>query len=320
MRTSRVLVSIVVIGLAFGVVFAWGPASGFDGTPTVDPPRGPALQSLDPGRRVAAPAAVGTMSPTGGPGVARPPAVVPAGIPAGVAKRAPADAIRSGTQALREGRSEQALQAFEYAAREGEPFAIWKLGRMYADGDGVDQNKLRSFEYFKNLTRTHAENPPIPGTQQARLVASAFLALGHFYLEGIPETYVKPDPVMAREMFQIAASVYGDAEAQYQLATLYLHGTGLAKDGRQAARWFKNAADKGLRRAQAMLGNMLFKGQGVARQAPLGLAWLTVAKEGARADEAWISDSYKSAMAQATMDERALAGKFLEDIVKPRRR
>jgi len=131
---------------------------------------------------------------------------------------------------------------------------------------------------------------------------------------------VRPDPAMAREMFQIAASVYGDPEAQFQLANLYLNGTGTAKDGKQAARWFKNAADKGLRRAQAMLGNMLFKGQGVPRQAPLGLAWLTVAKEGARADEAWISDSYKNAMSQATLDERALAGKFLEDIVKPRRR
>src|SRR5207237_102590 len=127
--------------------------------------------------------------------------------------------------------------------QEGEPGAIWKLGRMYADGDGVDQNKLGSFGYFKNLTRTHAENPPSPGSQQARFEASAFLALGHLYLEGIPETYVKPDPVMAREMFQIAASNFGDAEAQYQLGTLYLHGTGFAKDGRQAARWFKNAAD-----------------------------------------------------------------------------
>ena len=244
--------------------------------------------------------------------------MVPQAAIPGAAKRAPGEALRLGTQALREGRSEQAVQALEYAAKEGEPGAIWKLGKMYADGDGVDQNKLRSFEYFKNLTKSYADDPP--GTQQARFVATAFLALGHFYLEGIPDTYVKADAAVAREMFHYAASYYADPEAQYQLARLYLNGTGAAKDPKQAVRWFKSAADKGLRPAQAMLGSMLFKGQGVARQAPLGLAWLTVAKEGARADEAWISDSYKSAMAQATMDERALAGKFLEDIVKPRRR
>ena len=244
--------------------------------------------------------------------------MVPQAAVPGATKRAPGEALRSGTQALREGRSEQAVQALEYAAKEGEPGAIWKLGKMYADGDGVDQNKLRAFEYFKNLTKTYADDPP--GTQQARFVATAFLALGHFYLEGIPETYVRADAAVAREMFHYAASYYADPEAQYQLARLYLNGTGATKDPKQAARWFKSAADKGLRSAQAMLGTLLFKGQGVARQAPLGLAWLTVAKEGARADEAWISDSYKNAMAQATMDERALAGKFLEDIVKPRRR
>jgi TPR repeat protein len=249
----------------------------------------------------------------------RPPAAVPqAAAPQGVPKRAPGEAMRTGTQALREGRSDQAVTAFEYAAEQGMPDAIWKLGRMYSEGDGVDQNKLRAFEYFKNLTKSYADDPP--GTRQARFVASAFVSLGHFYLEGIPDTYVKADAAVAREMFHYAASYYADPDAQYQLGLLYLNGTGAGKDPKQAARWFKSAADKGLRKAQAMLGTMLFKGQGVARQAPLGLAWLTVAKEGARADEAWISDNYKNAIAQATLDERALAGRFLEDIVKPRRR
>ena len=245
-------------------------------------------------------------------------------VPQGAVKRAPGEALRSGTQALREGRSEQAVTAFEYAAEQGMPDAIWKLGKMYSEGDEVDQNKLRAFEYFKNLTKSYADDPP--GTRQARFVASAFVSLGHFYLEGIPDTYVKADALVAREMFHYAASYYADPEAQYQLGLLYLNGSGpgngsgAGKDPKQAARWFKNAADKGFRKAQAMLGTMLFKGQGVARQVPLGLAWLTVAKEGARADEAWISEIYKNSMAQATLDERALAGRFLEEIVRPRRR
>jgi len=302
MRASKVIVGIGLVGLTLAI----GSASGFDGTPTVDAPRGPTLQSREPGRLVAPP----TTPAVGAP---RPPAAVPQ-----AAKRAPGEALRSGTQALREGRSEQAVTAFEYAAEQGMPDAIWKLGRMYADGDGVDQNKLRAFEYFKNLTKSYADDPP--GTRQARFVASAFVSLGHFYLEGIPDTYVKADASVAREMFHYAASYYADPEAQYQLGLLYLNGTGAGKDPKQAARWFKNAADKGFRKAQAMLGTMLFKGQGVARQVPLGLAWLTVAKEGARADEAWISDIYKNAKAQATLDERALAGRFLEEIVRPRRR
>jgi TPR repeat protein len=233
-------------------------------------------------------------------------------------QRAPLEAQRSGTQALRAGKLDQAVTSLEYAAGQGMPGAMWKLGRMYADGEGVGQNKLRAYEYFLNLTKTHAYEPP--DSPESRFVASAFVALGQYYLDGIPDTAVKPDAAVAIDLFRHAASYFSDPDAQYHLGRLYLLGTGTAKDGVQAARWLRLAANKGQRSAQAMLGSMLFKGQGVARQGPLGLAWLTVAKEGARADEAWISDSYKSAMAQATMDERALAGKFLEDIVKPRRR
>ena len=165
--------------------------------------------------------------------------------------------------------------------------------------------------------RMAADDPP--GTQQARFVATAFLALGHFYLEGIPDTYVKADAAVAREMFHYAASYYADPEAQYQLARLYLNGTGAAKDPKQAVRWFKSAADKGLRPAQAMLGSMLFKGQGVARQPAMGLAWLTLAKDGASSQDAWIAETYRSALAQASMDERTQAGRFAEELTRARR-
>jgi TPR repeat protein len=227
------------------------------------------------------------------------------------------EALRSGLQALRAGKPDQAVTALQYAAEQGVPGAMWKLGRMYADGDGVDQNKLRSFEYFRDLTKAHADDPP--GTAQARFVASAFVALGHFYLEGIPDTAVKADPAAAHEMFRYAATYYGDADAQYFLGRLYLAGQGIRREPVQAARWFRSAADKGHRGAQAMLGSMLFKGQGLARRAAMGLAWLTIAKDGAGPDEAWITDTYKSAFAQATEDERALAYRFLEDLLKSKR-
>src|SRR6478672_9180729 len=67
----------------------------------------------------------------------------------------PLEALRSGTQALRQGKTEQALMELEYAAEQGVPGAIWKLGRMYADGDGVDLNKGRAYDYFRRLTTMH---------------------------------------------------------------------------------------------------------------------------------------------------------------------
>ena len=85
----------------------------------------------------------------------------------------------------------------------------------------------------------------------------------------------------------------------------------------QASRWLRLAADMGQRNAQALLGAMLFKGKDVSRQAAMGLFWLTVAKdavakEGGGADDKWITDTYSSAFAQATEDERVLAHSYLE--------
>jgi TPR repeat protein len=77
------------------------------------------------------------------------------------------------------------------------------------------------------------------------------------------------------------------------------------------------AANKGQRSAQAMLGSMLFKGQGVARQPAMGLAWLTLAKDGAStSQEAWIAETYRSALAQASTDERTQAVRFAEELTR----
>ena len=90
------------------------------------------------------------------------------------------------------------------------------------------------------------------------------------------------------------------------------------KNSIQAARWLRLAANKGEHRAQALLGAMLFKGQGVSRQAARGLLWLIVAKDSASATEGWITDIYEAAFNQATDDERAMAYKYLENWVKRR--
>src|SRR5262249_46564448 len=50
------------------------------------------------------------------------------------------------------------LTALQYAAEGGHPIAQWKLGRMYADGNGVAQDDLRAFEYFSRIANAHAED------------------------------------------------------------------------------------------------------------------------------------------------------------------
>jgi TPR repeat protein len=208
------------------------------------------------------------------------------------------------------------LTALQYAAEQGQPAAQWKLGRMYADGDGVPPDQIRAFNYFSEIANTHPDEAP--GTPQARLVANAFVSLGHYYLNGIPNSKIKANPARARELYGYAATYFGDADAQYELGQLYLTST--PSDPHEAARWFQLAANKGQCRAEAVLGDILFKGQYVPRQAARGLMWLTLSKECAGADDAWVKPLYDNAVHRASDDERAMALVYLEDWLKGGRR
>jgi uncharacterized protein len=210
------------------------------------------------------------------------------------------------------------LTALQYAAEGGHPIAQWKLGRMYADGNGVAQDDVRAFKYFSRIASAHAEdNPSAP---QSAIVANAFVALGRYYLNGIPNSEIKSDPDRAREMFSYAASYFGSADAQYDLARLYLKTPDASRDDfTYGARWLGLAAQKGQHQAQALLGQMLFNGDRLPRQAARGLMWLTLARDGATADEVWIKESYNRAFAKASDDDRAMALQMLEHWVQGRR-
>src|SRR5258708_1394047 len=229
----------------------------------------------------------------------------------------PVAVVRHARSTQKAAAPDPSLTSLQYAAEGGHPVAQWKLGRMYADGDGVTQDDVRAFEYFSRIANAHAEdNPSAP---QAAIVANAFVALGRYYLDGIPNSKIKPDTERAREMFSYAASYFGNADAQYDLARLYLKGIGAPRDSKYGARWLGLAAQKGQHQAQAMLGQMLFNGDQLPRQAARGLMWLTLARDSATPDETWIKESYNKAIAKASEDDRAMALQMLEHWVQGRK-
>ena len=138
------------------------------------------------------------------------------------------EAVRSGMRDYNAGDKAGAARALEYAGKQGDTLALWKLGRMYADGDGVPHDDLKAFEYFSQIADDFAkaadERPDESLDRPNTVVASAFVALGTYFLDGIRNTYVKPNPRRAYEMFYYAASNFGDPSAQYSLARLYLEG------------------------------------------------------------------------------------------------
>ncbi len=240
----------------------------------------------------------------------------PANVPQAPAARPVDEAFRTGARALRSGETAKGLDALSYAAAQGHAVAQWKLGRIYADGDGVTRDDAKAFQYFSNIANSHAED--YPGTPQARFVANAFVALGTYYLVGIPVAGVARDQERARDMFSYAASYFGDAEAQYRLGRLYLDGIDGHRDPRSAGRWLALAAQKGQFEAQALLGQLLFRGDdGIQRQPARGLMWLTLARDGAaKPEDKWVVDMHEEVFAEASRDEQAKAFSYLEKWLK----
>src|ERR1700691_995055 len=91
---------------------------------------------------------------------------------------APSDALHAPTATPEPADRSKTLTALEYAADQGHLAAQWKMGRMYAAGDGVARDDKRAFVYFRQIANTHPEEPP--GTAEARIVAHAVVALGNY--------------------------------------------------------------------------------------------------------------------------------------------
>ncbi len=219
----------------------------------------------------------------------------------------PNQALRAGLADLKAGDTDAAAAALTYAADGGQDLARWKLGEMYAGGQGVPQDDLKAYHYFNQMVEDYDEDQP--DRQNLSVISNAFVGVGVYCLNGIPNSDVRPDPERAHELFQYAATIFGNPTAQYNLAQMYMVGTGgLTKDKVAAVRWLAVAAQKGHAPSQAMLGHMLFVGDGVPHQRARGLMWLEFAKDSAPASgDPWIRDLYQRDFAQASQSEREAA-------------
>lgn len=233
----------------------------------------------------------------------------------------PQDALLFGLQNLRSGELDESVAALKYAASQGHPLAQWKLGRMYADGDGVPRDDVQAYNYFLSIVSSfHEDDDDELDRRDLAVVANAYVAVGVYALNGVAKAKVEADPARAFSMFQFAAMNFGDPNAQYNLGRMLLDGRGCEKDQRQAARWFNLAAEKQHHAAQALLGHMLFFGQGVQQQKGRGLMWLTLARDSATAPkDKWILDLYTKAIENASDDDRQVSEVYLHQYVKAQR-
>ena len=233
--------------------------------------------------------------------------------------RDPHAALRVGVERYRAGDTATSIEALRYAAEGGVALAQWKLGRIYADGDGVARDEARAYDYFSRLVEHYGNEEPEP--RERPIAASAFVAVGVYLRDGVSAAKIAPDPDRAFELFRYAATYFGDAEAQYNLGRMYLDGAGVRKDARQSVNWLELAARKGHPQAQALLGRIMFDGaDGVSAQRARGLMFLTLARDATAGSgpDGWIGDLHARALNDASETDRKSAVVLLEDYLRER--
>lgn len=207
------------------------------------------------------------------------------------------------------------VAALEDAAAAGQPMAMWQLGTMYENGEGVDKDPAKAFGYFAQIANQHAD--AAPRGVEADIVAQSFVKIGDYYRQGVPDAGIPADIDRSHALLLHAATYFGDADAQYRVGLLYLQADGLGINPLQSARWFSLAARKGHCLAQAQLGDMLFNGiDGIQSQPVEGLMWLNVAhvRCAGTADSAWVDDLFAGAMSVASPEQQAEGASLAESI------
>lgn len=196
------------------------------------------------------------------------------------------------------------VTALENAAEAGAPLALWRLGVMYESGIGVDADLERALGYFETVAERYQQAPP--RSVDADVIANSLVKLALYHRVGVPGAGITVDLHVAERNLIHAATRFRSAEAQYQLALLYLETPELGYSTVQAVRWFRLAAQKGHHAAQARLGDLLFRGSGFDAEPVEGLMWLTLAVRGATgtADEAWIDQLADQALSLSTAEIR----------------
>jgi len=161
---------------------------------------------------------------------------------------------------------EMGVEAILKEAEGGNSDAQYKMGTMFYDGDGVEQDKVKASFWFMQAAR------------QGLAVAQFQMSRMLFFGDGI-----EADPDYAFRFLALAAE-QGHVPAQHNLGVKLYFGEGIGSDKSKAAYWFLKAANEGFAESQNNIGWMLFLGDGVQRNAVEGRRWLTEAAERGNAE------------------------------------
>ena len=136
----------------------------------------------------------------------------------------------------------KAGRLYQRAVDLGDVLAMYDLGVLYFQGQGVKLDQKKAFKYFRM-----AANRGLPKAQ-------CNLGKSCYFGEGVPQDYAE-----AVRLYELAAE-QGHTEAEYNLGCAYGSGEGVAHDATEAIRWYKRAAAKGYEPATGALARLRSRG------------------------------------------------------------
>jgi localization factor PodJL len=193
--------------------------------------------------------------------------------------------------AARPGESPQTLPpALRAAAESGNPVAAFDLATRFLEGRGVAISATEAARWYQRAADAG--------------LAPAQYRLGSLYEKG---TGVIRDLNRARTLYERAAEA-GNGKAMHNLAVIFAQGAqGDRPDYRNAAIWFRNAANHGVTDSQFNLGILYARGLGVDQSLAESYKWFALAANGGDQDAAKKRDEVAGRLDAQTMVAARLA-------------
>ena len=153
---------------------------------------------------------------------------------------------------------EEAYKWLKKSAEQGHAAAQYHLACCLNNGEGVTKNEEEAYKWLKKAAEQ--------GHEKAKKVVAKI-----------------EDDIKKREEFfdnLVKSANNGVASAQYALAGHFMNGDGVAKNEKEAYKWYRKAAEQGYAEAQNMVGRYLEEGWGnVAKNEKEAVKWFKKAAE-----------------------------------------
>jgi len=225
-------------------------------------------------------------------------------------------AIERGLGAYQTGSREAAIIALSEAASRGDPSvrfaAEFYLARIYGENIVAGADQTKAFVLFRKLADENLDIDP-ETSKRAPFVAKALIALAGYVRAGLTDIDLAPNPSRANDYLHHAAVFFGDRDAQFELARIYLSGGSSGDDVRRALHYLAALTEEGHAPAQALLADLYWRGRHVKKDERRALALVTMAAESAPSHERiWIDDTYATIFCATPEFAREEAGRLVD--------